>query len=433
MNIYLLFEYIMSFFEVGLGIFACKNFCEKNKKGERIFFIAICVVGGTILCANKKYILFSNTMWLVEIGLIALSQSIFYKMHWMKAAAFLLVFYSVLFVLDFSGVVLWSLFERNGELGMDLLNQYSWRRIAFLSIMRGTDIILVLLLRKYKGRLQTEFRENKWVLFIIGMVMFYCMMQIQNLQLQPIDFNYTITYIGYWILFFLMIGMYLIWIRYRKAKKAVEEGKRQQENLLRIYENAKEENRRRSEQWHDQKHYMGMLQLYLQQGDVAKANQYLDEIMGTSSGVEKHVITGDADLDNILNWKINEAKNKNIRVEIDAMACTCKGEEQDFCLIFGNVLDNAIEACLRLEDPEKRRISIGLRSKKDVLIVKVRNSYDGMIKQKQGKYLSGKREYKEYGFGMECVRELVEKKYHGKVSTEYTDTEFITEMVIILP
>ena len=64
----------------------------------------------------------------------------------------------------------------------------------------------------------------------------------------------------------------------------------------------------------------------------------------------------------------------------------------DLCIILGNLLDNAQEACCRMEgDTEDRFIDVEILFKKSFLIIKVTNSYNGQYILKENQYESVKK------------------------------------------
>lgn len=90
--------------------------------------------------------------------------------------------------------------------------------------------------------------------------------------------------------------------------------------------------------------------------------------------------------------------------------------DNDLCLVFGNMIENAIEACRRLDnDGCFIRLSADIRYK--TLIITMDNSFDGHFKIRDGKYLSSKRN--DFGIGLSSIQSVAQK-YGG-------DTEFVAK------
>ena len=82
--------------------------------------------------------------------------------------------------------------------------------------------------------------------------------------------------------------------------------------------------------------------------------------------------------------------------------------DAELCVIFGNLLENALEACGRMT--EGRRF---LRLSSDVhlgtLTITMDNSFDGQVKQENGRYRSSKRD--DFGVGLRSI--LAVARRHG--------------------
>lgn len=86
--------------------------------------------------------------------------------------------------------------------------------------------------------------------------------------------------------------------------------------------------------------------------------------------------------------------------------------EQDLCILLMNMLDNALDACLRIDDPQKRYIRFRCSNKNGFLAIHCENSFTGNIKKdKHGRILSSKEEPSSHGFGMAQMSAIAEK-YH---------------------
>lgn len=429
-----LFELVLTIWEVSLGVCLCWKILGKRKRGTMLFLPVAAGVGVAVIYLNKiQYaVLLSNTAWVVVILWLSLSLCIWAKESFWQIMAIFLITYGLIFILDFTMIVFLSIVSRNIYLGNQILAQCSGERVIFFSLLRIVDSLLIYQVLIKRERIQKEEKENPFILFGLGCILFYCMMQIQNLQLRLIDFDYIVTYVGYWGLAILLIGSYLIWYRCRELRKIAREEKQRREGLLQMYQRVREENQESYQRLHDQKHHLGLLKQYIEQGNLLNAKRYMNKIYQETLERQRTIFTGDGDLDLILNWKISEAKAKGISVATDIMACNCKERDEDFCVILGNLIDNAIEACLQWEEQEKRQIRLGIRMQGNVFVLWVQNAYKDLLKKRQGKFLSGKRGYHEFGYGIESVRRLVETKYQGILRINYSDSEFTAKVTMVL-
>ena len=88
----------------------------------------------------------------------------------------------------------------------------------------------------------------------------------------------------------------------------------------------------------------------------------------------------------------------------------------DVYSLFGNALDNAVEAVGRVNDPAKRVIEVVLERKGDIVNVSITNYFEGELEMNEGLPLTSKEQEPGYhGFGMSSIRMIV-KKYGGSMS-----------------
>lgn len=105
----------------------------------------------------------------------------------------------------------------------------------------------------------------------------------------------------------------------------------------------------------------------------------------------------------------------------------------DLYSLFGNALDNAIEAVERLDDPERRSVSVIVRRAGDMVSVHVENFFDGQVRfGDDGLPVTRKEDQSNHGFGTRSMRLIVER-YGGTISANVTDDAYHVNALIPLP
>ena len=103
----------------------------------------------------------------------------------------------------------------------------------------------------------------------------------------------------------------------------------------------------------------------------------------------------------------------------------------DVYSLFGNALDNAIEAVVKLKDKSQRVIGLKVCAVGDMTSINVKNFYDGKIEfNKEGIPDSTKLDKSFHGFGLKSIAMIVEK-YGGSLSIVAHDDIF--NLNILLP
>ena len=136
--------------------------------------------------------------------------------------------------------------------------------------------------------------------------------------------------------------------------------------------------------------------------------------------------TGNIALDAIINTKRSIAQNKGIifltniqipeNIFIDAI---------DICIIFGNALDNCIEAC-ELSDTNIKQIKLSIVYESDSIICKIVNT----APKNNNRFLhTTKKDYKNHGFGIENIKFSL-SKYRNVYRFTQNENEFILSFII---
>ena len=160
-----------------------------------------------------------------------------------------------------------------------------------------------------------------------------------------------------------------------------------------------------------------------------EANEYLYKLNDDLTTVDTVIKTGNIMVDAILNTKISLALNKKIEVNAKAnVPPDLKISEVDLCVIIGNLIDNSMEACMKLDESE-RRIRIFVGTFNENLYISVVNTMEREIKKGTNGYISSKGE--NHGFGLMRVDKIADK-YNGHVNRQHEGDAFATEIMLPL-
>ena len=109
---------------------------------------------------------------------------------------------------------------------------------------------------------------------------------------------------------------------------------------------------------HDIKNHLSVLNGLLKSGDYEQAHSYLQTLDAVTEDLSLPFHTGSPVVDILLRDKLGLAKAEGIEAEVSlSLPQPCGVEELDFCVIFSNALDNAIQACKQVEGPKSIRIT----------------------------------------------------------------------------
>ena len=142
------------------------------------------------------------------------------------------------------------------------------------------------------------------------------------------------------------------------------------------------------------------------------------------------IMTGNEVLDIILAEKSLVCEKENIKIECIADGgCLNFMTASDIYSLFGNAVDNAIEAVQKIEDTEKRVISISVKETMGMITIHLQNFYAGDLQIVDDLPRTTKSDENYHGFGMRSIRMLVEK-YGGHFSVKTKDGVFYLNVLI---
>lgn len=180
---------------------------------------------------------------------------------------------------------------------------------------------------------------------------------------------------------------------------------------------------------HDLKHQVQAMRAVK---DEKERETYLEKIEKSVQIYSAIVRTGNEILDTILTEKSLICENSGIHIN-----CVADGSllafmnPVDLYTLFGNALDNAIEAVRKLESKEKRVIDIMLYERQSFLMLQIVNPMCGEVKFEDGLPLTTKAKNGYHGYGMKSMLHTIQK-YEGHLTTEVKNGCFYFNVMLPL-
>ena len=180
---------------------------------------------------------------------------------------------------------------------------------------------------------------------------------------------------------------------------------------------------------HDYHNHMQVMKAQLSMGNLDGVRTYLDQLEQELDRVDTVVRSGNLMVDAILNSKLTLARRQKISVNCKVKAPEQIGvEDVDLCVILGNLLDNALEACAQIEETG-RFLRIYMAVNGSQLYLSVQNSAREEPDFNQRNYITGKRG--NHGLGMKRVQAAVDK-YDGYLNLANEPGIFAAEVTMPL-
>lgn len=178
---------------------------------------------------------------------------------------------------------------------------------------------------------------------------------------------------------------------------------------------------------HDMRNHVNVVLGLLERGLSDEAVEYISEIDKRTSEFEEIRYTDNIAVDSILASKVNLAKEKGVEIELDLNVFSeIKLPNVEICTLLGNLIDNSIEACEKVE--ENKFIVLKILAQEDKMIIRIKNSTNGKLKEENGKFKTTKINGM-HGIGLSQIDSIVEK-YEGYIKRTHENNIFDTSIMI---
>ena len=163
--------------------------------------------------------------------------------------------------------------------------------------------------------------------------------------------------------------------------------------------------------YHDIKHHLRALERLLQNGDRREALAYIESVQEPLQCKMIPVHTGVDIVDTVIYEVKEKAEQRNILlvVETPILPSGLKLEDREFCVLFANLLNNALEAA-------KEQIRLNIAITAGFLVIEMQNDYKEKPVVKNNHFVSEREQDSlAHGWGMKIIEQIVEK-YQGELS-----------------
>lgn len=249
---------------------------------------------------------------------------------------------------------------------------------------------------------------------------------------------------------FFVFGMNRIW-REEKTRE-------QYQSQVLYYQMMEEQYSQMERLRHDMKNHILALENLVQNRQWEQTGDYLREMSLAGSVEAEDQVTGSLAVDALFYHKRRQAVEQGIRWQCDArLPANLTIKDMDLCIIIGNILDNAVEACCQMQDRRRKTAEAGkvnretegqrdvagmaaeqkileepwiqvyMGTVKKCLLVEARNSTD--LTECPGPGRRQKENFTKHGLGLSNIRSAA-AKYHGAVHVESEEGVFIISVLL---
>lgn len=390
-------------------------------------FLCFCYIADVIIYSNDL----SNLLG-VLVGFL-LYVMLFHQGRWMAKAAAVLVFYPALIAINYLMLDTSSrlFFSFTGASGDSSLIPWSPEDYLWSTLFHTAALFLRLLfwalawfcLRRYLGQISASLTSSMWLIVdtlmlapFVAIFTILCFLPENIAIVYPICFASIFSSFGC-----IYLAAYIctsVQTTYRA--QALEKQKT-------YYKDRLQDEERVRQIYHDMKNHLLVLQSQSENSPVL--HQAAQTLQDQLQAYESYQHTGNEYLDAIIRDKARLAREKSI--DFTSVIHFEAGhflDPLDISTLFGNALDNAIEACMQLPDAQ-RLVTVKTSRVRDMLLVLVENTMSSSLvwngrTTKEDPFL--------HGFGLANIQRTVEK-YGGHCLTHGKDGIFTLKILLPIP
>lgn len=285
----------------------------------------------------------------------------------------------------------------------------------------------------YRRKQQRKLMAEDWIMAMIFFAFFLLILLIFRLEEGGMGQRER-YYLSLWILggiFFVILllgGVYQLLGKYRLDRMAEEyreeSQKLQAEQIHDLYRIGREANRMR----HDMGAKLNVVYEQMKKGAYKEAEESLKKL-GAEWGNYQEIPadTGNEGMNAALLRTIQECREKEIRFHYAILGNVSGIDSLDMGNLVYNLFQNGIEACCR--EGQERELEIVVRRERDGIEIETDNTITSSVLEKNPLLRTSKKEKEKHGFGMESIREIVER-YRGSYGCQEENGRFLQRITL---
>ncbi len=385
-----------------------------------------CVIASVLLLLIiqflNQYSLFSVLAAVPAILGMAVAAMMIYHMKPSDSVIVSTFYVALLYMIDFMMISIWGIVLKNSDFGIEVVQTYSVYRALYIVCCK---VLLVGIYWLLTAKIIPSFKIGIRKMLVGAIVCFVLALYFGNLTFEHAGTPMLVL----WIVFLLtaLSGFYLLseYYSWKQAKTKYELAIEKNAMIAFSYEELSEHYKQRQHLYHDMNNHYVAIRGYLEHGEYDKAIEYMNSL---DNVYDKDFIkwTGMNILDVLLNYKVSIAAKENINIDILSDQIELPLSEQEITALFGNALDNAIEACRKTESNPKW-INVNIRRSQDMTFIKISNPFVSVTMDAKGNFLTTKENKLVHGLGMTGMKSIVEK-YGGLLSSKVDKGVFSLEV-----
>lgn len=432
--IWQLVEYLFSLFE-SILLF---NFISSilKKKINSFFYACIIILYSSIIFYLTKTQLFSNYKLIIAtftflIFIIYMYKGTLKNKIIFTVIAFIMLVLCDIFVANALGIVM------EIDIPKTIFIE-EWFRVFLFCISKLILFMLLKMIVYFFSNNKLDIPLKYWFMLLsIFIISLLVLMMIGEIGVVPPQYSNKSIYLVIVSFGILIINIFMNYIfiqlsKYYEKERVYNIINIKNEIMEKHYLEREETYKEVRKLGHDFKNHILCMSLLLRDNKIDEVKNYLENI---SESVNSHsiLIRSENDIvDAVLNQKVTKAQKSDVNVLVNVnVPKKIWIKSVDLCAILSNVIDNAIEASIKIKDETKRNINIKINTYKDYLFISVSNIVESNPLVSSKRFQTTKKDSKNHGLGVKIVQSAV-KKYNGSIEYKCDNNIFTVKILIKL-
>jgi sensor histidine kinase YesM len=426
-------EVITNFLEMYLLCIFIEIFNEKFTKYKKLFFIVSQALVLTIL--NNFFPVASIITLFIIMFFTLMVMTIFYgKERWKQNFFIICLYYIIVTISELvTAIIIMVILNKNPN---NIFNQTDSRLIAIVICKLLTFFVIKNInYRRLKIGIDKKINIYKLaIVFFLNITITFIIYDLyRKININDMKNFYTIIIVSIIIIIIDVIIFNISNILASLLEKEIEysiqtdhyiEQKKQIEQLNELLIEVRKKQ-------HDYNNNLSTIYAMMSKVEHKTIENFLEGLIEETAITTETISKNNSIISVITNYKLQKAESENIKLDVNVdIPDDLIIDEKDIATILGNILDNAIEACINVEE-EKRYIIINIGIKKGYLNIYLENSSKGNYNKKGDKFVTTKRRnVRSHGIGLSNVKYIVERN-NGIIEIIAEGYRFIIKISII--
>lgn len=322
------------------------------------------------------------------------------------------------------------------KLYSEVLSGNKVKTILIILITKSLNIIIATLI----GRLRKEKKQQHHVSFTILFPLFFAFISLivnTQLLLEVTDNKIIMGIIFTTSLIMFAAVSYTVFFEYYESAKEreqyIERLVTQNRQQYKLFQEKMLNDQKIKKMHHDIKNHILYLRFCFENVELENGIEYANGLLDKLASYNISLHTGSGMLDCLISEIQQKCSINNIIFKIDInLHEKCFMSDFDVCTLFGNILNNAYEATMRLEEHENKKIVFKMSTIDSFIVIKVTNHTLVNKDMKSYLFLTSKSDAENHGLGMKNIDDII-NKYNGIKKISFQEDLFILKIMLPIP